>query len=251
MRPELFDFSEGLPVKMFSGYVGKYPYHWHDTMEIVQVRKGSVNMVIGDEKIQLKENDIALVNVNELHCISQSENNETLIIQISGEFFRNLFPDNKYLYIYCCSAYFEGELPQRYNELKEHVARLVLAVNGDRLQPGYSASIKNNLTELLVHVTYNFDFLRWGYGTEAFDEKLVQRLRKIINCLGSKFELNPSLKDIAEELDISLYHLSHDIKEKFGSTFLNMLYYSRCEHAAKLLLGTKKGDRYFVGIRVF
>jgi len=50
----------------------------------------------------------------------------------------------------------------------------------------------------------------------------------------------PKLKNLAEETDISLYHLSYDIKDKFGYIFQELLHYSRGEHAARLLLGTDK-----------
>jgi hypothetical protein len=42
----------------------------------------------------------------------------------------------------------------------------------------YQKNIADILTTLLRYLTYNFDFLRWGYGTEAFEEKQVERLRK-------------------------------------------------------------------------
>ncbi len=238
MRPKTFEFSDGIPVKVFVRCVEQYPYHWHDTLEIVQVQKGSVNINIGDEIIKLKENDIAIINIDELHRIIQSEENELLFAEISGEYFRNLFPDNNFWYVYCCSAYHQGELPQKYKELKEYVAQLILAINGNKLHSGYNFNIESILKEMLLHITYNFDFLRWGYGTEPFDDKIVERLRKIVEYLGSNFELNPGLKELSQEVDVSLYHLSHNIKEKFGASFLNLFYYSKCEYAAKLLLST-------------
>lgn len=61
----------------------------------------------------------------------------------------------------------------------------------------------------------------------------------------SDHEISLELKNLAAELDISFYHLSHDIKEKFGSPFLKLLYYSKCEYAAKLLLST---DRRIIDI---
>jgi len=43
---------------------------------------------------------------------------------------------------------------------------------------------------------------------------------------------------LASELGVSLQHLSSDIKEKFRVPFQELLCYSRCERAARLLLGT-------------
>ncbi|NLC68380.1 MAG: AraC family transcriptional regulator [Clostridiaceae bacterium] len=238
MRPEKFDFSNGIPVKVFMRCVEQYPYHWHDALEIVQVLKGSVNISIGDDIIQLNENDIAIINIDELHRITQSADNEILFVEISGDFYRKSLPDNRYFFIYCCSAYYQDRVSPKYEELREHISCLVDAVRGNKLHSGYVLNIENILKEMLVHIIYNFDFLRLGFGTKPFDEKLVERFREIVESLGNHFELNPGLKDLADKLDVSIYHLSHSIKEKFGTSFLNLLYYSKCERAAKLLLGT-------------
>lgn len=46
------------------------------------------------------------------------------------------------------------------------------------------------------------------------------------------------LKDMMSMIDVTLSHLSYDIKETFGQTFQELLYYGKCAEAAKLLLGT-------------
>ncbi|HBC92256.1 MAG TPA: AraC family transcriptional regulator [Pelotomaculum sp.] len=237
MRPKTIAFSDGLPVKVFAGCVEQYPYHWHNTLEIVQVLRGSVNMTLGDDNLLLRENDIAVVNVNELHRITQSQDNEILFIQIDADFYRSLLPDGRYLFIYCCSVYHEAESPEKYKGLKEYIARLVGAFHANA-RGEHRKNIENILTSMLGYITYNFDFLRWGYGTTEFNEKLVERLLQMAGRASGDHEVKLELKALAAELDISFYHLSHDIKERFGQTFMKLLHYSRCEYAAKLLLST-------------
>jgi uncharacterized protein YjlB len=85
MRPEKIEFIDGMPVTIFVRSVEHYPYHWHDTLEILQVLKGTVNIGIGDEELLLRENDIAVINVGELHRIIESrEDNEILFVQIAS-----------------------------------------------------------------------------------------------------------------------------------------------------------------------
>ena len=57
MRPEIIEFSNCMPVKAFAANVGYYPYHWHNTLEIFQVLKGSVNICIGNDVLILGENE--------------------------------------------------------------------------------------------------------------------------------------------------------------------------------------------------
>lgn len=237
MRPEAIEFAE-IPVKAFVRYVEQYPYHWHDALEIVLVLKGSVNISLGNEDLLLHENDLAVINMGEIHRFSRSEqDNKILFIQIESSFYRNLLPDYGYLFIYCCSAYHKAEAPGKYEELKEHIARLVWSLN-EQFHEGRIKDIENNLTTLLSYITYNFDMLRWGFGTVAFDKKQVERLKQIAEQINNDDTFSLGLRDLAKEVNISLHYLSHDIKNKFGYTFQELLYYSRIEYAAKLLLST-------------
>ena len=87
MRPEIIDFTNEIPVKAYVRGGCQYPYHWHNTLEILQVLKGSVNIGIGDENLLLGENDIAIININEPHRITKTrEDNEILFIQIEESF---------------------------------------------------------------------------------------------------------------------------------------------------------------------
>lgn len=238
MHPETIEFSNEMPVKALVRCVEQYPYHWHDALEIVQVLKGSLNISLGDDNLLLHENDLAVINMGELHRITKSQqHNKLLFIQIDSNFYRNLLPDNRYLFIYCCSTYHEAKAPEKYGKLKEHIARLIWALD-EKFHKDYKKNIENTLTTMLAYITYNFDFLRWGYGTVAFDEKRVERLKQMAAHTSNDHEVNLRLKGLAAEADVSLQHLSNDIKDKFGLTFQELLYYSKCEHAAKLLLST-------------
>lgn len=257
MRPERIEFTDGLPVKAFVRRSNQLPYHWHDALEIVQVLKGSVNISMGDDDLLLRESDIAVVNMGELHRITKShEDNELLFLHIDDSFCRSVLPDSGYFFIFCCSAYHEAEAPEKYETLKKSIARLVNTLNENnplndkrtlnkKHHKKFAETVEDILTAMLNYLTYNFDFLRWGYGTTPFTEKLVERLKQIADLTSSDIEVQMRLKELAAETGVSLQHLSYDIKNKFGLTFQELLYYGRCAHAAKLLLGT---DRRIIDI---
>ncbi|MCG9969152.1 AraC family transcriptional regulator [Pelotomaculum terephthalicicum JT] len=239
MRPETIEFADKMPVRAFVRSVEYHPYHWHDALEIVQVLEGSVNISLGDDELLLHKNDLAVVNMDELHRLAKSrQDNKILVMQIDAGFCRQLL-GNRYLFLYCCSHYHEAKAPEKYKKLKEHVALLIKALN-EKSHADRNKNIENILTATLHYLTYNFDFLRWGYGTAAFDEKQVERLRQLAERIVEGCSQTVRLKELAAEVDISLHHLSHDIKDKFGATFQELLYYSRIEYAAKLLLSTNR-----------
>ncbi|MEM5769299.1 MAG: helix-turn-helix transcriptional regulator [Bacillota bacterium] len=240
MRPEIIDFTDGIPVKAYVRGGCQYPYHWHDTLEILQVLKGSVHIGIGDDNFLLYENDIAIVNMGELHSIAKTDDdNEILLIQIEERFCRSVLPDNAFLYFYCCSAGHEVQAPEKYATVKEYIARLLRAII-EKSDEEHKRNFENILAAMLAYLSRNFDFLRWGYGTTPFDDKLVNRLRQIAEHASSNLDVQLRLKDLAAEAGVSMRHLSYAIKDKFGMTFLELLYYSRCAYAVKLLLSTNR-----------
>ncbi len=236
MRSELIEFHDGLPVRAFVRGGNRYPYHWHDALEIVRVLKGSVNIGMGDDEMPLREGDIAITNMGEIHRLTGDGEDEILFVHIDAAFCRNVLPDH-YLFIYCCSAYHEARAPEKYGVLKDYIARLVALLDADPQAADHSA-VEKLLQEMLVYTVYNFDFLRWGFGAEPFDEKRVARLRQMARHTTGDSEVQKGLTALAAELGVSLQHLSGDIKEKFGMSFQELLCYGRCERAAKLLLGS-------------
>lgn len=243
MRPESIAFHNSLPVRAFVRSGNEYPYHWHEELEIVQVLKGSVNMIMGNDELPLREGDIAITNMGEIHRLTGDGEDEILFVHIDASFCRRVLPD-RYLFIYCCSSYHEAQAPEKYGVLKDYIARLIGLLGAGPQVAGQSA-VEKLLTEMLIYTVYNFDFIRWGFGTEPFDEKRVARLRQMAKHMTSDAEVHMGLTALAAELGISLQHLSSDIREKFGMSFQELLCYGRCEQAARLLLGS---DRRIVEI---
>ncbi|MDD3654385.1 MAG: AraC family transcriptional regulator [Desulfotomaculaceae bacterium] len=240
MRPEMINFTNEIPVKAYVRAGCQYPYHWHNTLEVLQVLKGSVYIGIGDENLLLCENDIAVINIDEFHRIAKTqEDNKILFIQIDGRFCRSVLPDNEYLFFYCCSTYHEAQVPEKYRTVKEYIIRL-LRVMIEKPDRELKKNIERLLAAMLSYISYNFDFLRWGYGTTPFNEKLVKRFKQIAIHASSDLDVRLRLKELAAEAGVSLKHLSSDIKDRFGLTFQELLYYGKCVNASKLLLNTNK-----------
>ncbi len=236
MRPEIIEFADDLPVKAHIRDVESYPYHWHDALEIIVVLEGQAIIGIGGESHLLKENDIAVVNINEIHRIQKSSgDNKLLMVQVDGEFCATI-PALQYTFIHCCSPYHENQAPEKYNILKEDVFRLVYLI----IEKFRKIDIIGCLDETLVEMADNFDYLRYGPGINAFNEKRVQRYKRIYEYTMNTQWKNQSLTELAKTMGISMRHLSQDIKDKFGLTYQELLFCGKCMKAARLLLGTDK-----------
>jgi AraC-like DNA-binding protein len=240
MRPEVIQFPDGMPVKAFVRNITAYPYHWHQAPEIIYVLKGRSYLDIGGETHLLEKDHIGVINGNEPHRIYMSgEENRLLMVQIDPDFCLRWNPDYRCTFFYCCTSYHEAKTPEKYQILKNHLRHLVYLLNQE---PGNKrqADVENCLREILAHLTDNFDYLNFGPGTKAFVEKQAKRFKKIYRQILSFPNQKQGLKAFAQEAGVTLQHLSNDIKDKFGYTFQELLYYSKCQHAARLLLNSEK-----------
>ncbi|MDD3654384.1 MAG: AraC family transcriptional regulator [Desulfotomaculaceae bacterium] len=236
MRPEIIEFAGDMPVKAHIRDVEHCPYHWHGALEIIMVLEGQAIIGIGGETHLLKENDIAVVNKNEIHRIQKSGgDNKLLMVQVDSGFCGTI-PDLQYTFIHCCSPYHENQVPEKYNLLKEDVLRLVYWIT----EKFRKIDIIGCLDETLVEMADYFDYLRYGPGIDAFDEKRVQRYKSIYEYVVNTPWKNQSLTELAKTMGISMQYLSQDIKVKFGLTYQELLFYGKCLEAARLLLGTDK-----------
>lgn len=236
MRPETIEFHNGLPVRAFVRAGNQSPYHWHDALEIVQVLNGTVNIGMGNDELPLKQGDIAITNMGEIHRMTGDADNEILFLHIDASFCHSVL-SNRYLFLFCCSPYHGDPEPEKYGVLKDYIARLVTLL-ADGPQAADRNAVETQLKEMLLYTGHNFDLLRWGFGTEAFDEKRVARLRQMAKYTTSDTEVQMGLTALAAEVGVTPQHLSADIREKFGMSFQELLCYGRCERAARLLLGT-------------
>lgn len=240
MRPEVITFPPDAQLRAMVREVTSYPYHWHNALEIVYVLQGQATVGVGAATHLLNEKDILVINPEEIHRIDRSSrDNKLLLLQIDAAFYRGLHPDHQYSVIYCCSPYYEAQAPEKYRKLKGHLAALMGAFN-EKPHKNQEENVRECLGEMLSYMAYSFDYLRFGPGSKAFDEKQVQRNRKMYQDILKSPPGKLGLKNLAGEAGISLYHLSHDIKDKFGHTFQGLLQHIRGEKAAKLLLGTDK-----------
>ena len=86
---ESIEHKLNIPIKIFTHYLEKFPYHWHEEIEVLFVLKGTVELFIDKEVNILEEGDIFLINKNELHYVKSTntlESSQLLFREILCEF---------------------------------------------------------------------------------------------------------------------------------------------------------------------
>ena len=79
---ESIQMNNDLPINIFLHNAQFVEDHWHDSIELLFVLKGKVDVYIEKKGFTLQEEDVLIINSNEIHRIQSDENNLLLALQI-------------------------------------------------------------------------------------------------------------------------------------------------------------------------
>ena len=103
MRKQYINYPPNIPVNISYYNIKYYPTHWHNSIEIIYVLEGSLNISIDTDKFLLKENEVEIINPDECHSFSSEVSNKVLIFQIDPDFFEKYYKDIKNVFFYTSS----------------------------------------------------------------------------------------------------------------------------------------------------
>lgn len=236
---ELIKNNEGLPIKLFVHSVRNREMHFHKEIEIILVLEGSVNVIVDKKEYQLKENDLILLNVFEIHHTRQThENNICLALQVDPKILDPIYPSFSKMRFSCRSFQHGSDEQERFDVIRRILAKAVWNINkkGDCYQYG----IGSNLISLAEHLMKNFvyEILEKDSLNEFLSHN--SRLSRIIQKINENIENGISLDMLAESEGLTSQYLSRYIKEHLGISFQQYWNLKRLNIAAGLLKDTTK-----------
>ncbi|SDP36957.1 helix-turn-helix domain-containing protein [Clostridium gasigenes] len=234
MRKEYINYPLDLPIKISYANIKEYPIHWHNSIEILYVLKGSININIDTDSFEIKEKELEIVNVDEAHRIYSNEDNKVLIFHIDPYFFEKYYKDINNIFFYANSTDDDAQESEEYYELKAFLARILCETV--QKSEDYDQEVESLLVHLLYHLINNFHYLT--YEQEALKEKTEQlaRYHRISKYIFNNYNNNITLQDIAKKEFLSPQYLSHEIKYATGKSFTDLINITRVEESVKLLL---------------
>ncbi|NLJ99236.1 MAG: AraC family transcriptional regulator [Tissierellia bacterium] len=239
MRREYIEYMKDLPINIFLANIMEYPIHWHDSIEILFVLRGTIDMSMENEVYVLQERDIEIINANEVYSIkSKDPDNLVLILNIDPNFFEKYYDDAKEIFFYTNSSEKNIREEKKYHKLRKYISILLYEVVSKI--DDYEDKIEENLLAMMYHLLNNFHYLFYeGEGLEE-DEEQLERYHRIVKYLSNNYMNKVSLQDIADKEFLSSQYLSYKIKDTFGLGFNEYLNQIRVEESTKLLLDTDK-----------
>lgn len=242
MLKEKTVYKDELPVNVVVSNIKEYPIHFHDDIEIVYVLDGSVNFRNGHYEYILRAGDVFILNDREIHSFSSTgEDNMVMMLQMDLSYFARYYDNLK-------NSFFVTDMDDDSDESIEVLRTLLAKIMMEILQKGYGYERKviettHNLISCLIS---DFQYFIMDDGKFANESKnkgnkiLTGRLNRITDYMYENYNRKLTLNEIADKEHLSIYYLSHVIKESTGLSFQDLLSYIRVEESEKLLLGTNK-----------
>ena len=239
MRKEYVTFSQDIPLNISFASIKEYPFHWHNSIQIIFVLEGTIKVTIESGTYELVKNDLEIINVDETHRIfSNDKNNKVLIFYFDISFFEKYYNDMENILFYTNTTDDGAQTGEEYEELRTMLS--ILLCEYVQKQVDFDEEIESTLVDLLFHLINNFHYLM--YEQEDFKENKDQlgRYHRIAKYIYNNYNNKISLQDIADKEFLSTHYLSHEIKYAMGYSFTDLLNLTRVEESVKFLLDTDK-----------
>ena len=235
-------YKDELPINVTTANIMEYPFHFHDDMEIVYVLSGNILLKSGYYTYTLKKGDIFILNDREMHSLEKLDGgNMTMMLQVDLTYFERYYAGLR-------NQFFVVDMEEDSEEDLSVLRSILAEIMMEILQKGQNYEHKviestHNLISCLISefkyvVADNGKFQNESGGRVS--RILAGRLNRIMDYMYDNYERKLTLSEIAQKEKLSIYYLSHIIKEATGLSFQDLLSYIRIEESERLLLETNK-----------
>lgn len=243
MLKERIIYRDNLPVNVLVADIDSYPIHFHDDLEVVFVLKGEILLRNGYYTYEMKPGDIFILNDREIHSFTRLDGKENMVmlLQLDLSYFSRYYETLKNNFFV---TDMEDDDDESLNVLRKLLSRILLDILGKGAR--YEQKVLENTHNLIASLQADFHYFMMEDGKFVNETKnkankiLAARLSRITDYMYDNYYRKLTLGEIAKREHLSIYYLSHVIKEATGLSFQELLNFIRVEESEKLLLGTNK-----------
>lgn len=206
--------------------------HIHLDFEFLLVLRGQIEVVMQTEQMLLGEGDICIINPlqsHEFRAPSPSSPALLLSLQVPPAFYASICPEADHL---------EFRTRHLNNDLLKNIL-LQLARTHFQEEEWSELFCYSMISRFYYELTRQAEYhMEEGHSWKQAVAR-GNRLRRIFDYVDAHFHEKITLQDIADNLGVSTYYLSHYFKTAIGITLQEYIMRYRCEQARRLLLTTE------------
>ncbi len=229
---EIIDFGSSVSIKCFLHRLGFSGRHWHESMELLFVLSGSVDIIQEDRAFTLSAEDILLINSNELHEL-HAKDCVLIALQIHPSLFEAELPNFRELYFDCNSAVHKNS--QSYDAIRVLISHMIKA--NTNKQDNYHIMNKALAYQLMFLLLSQFRSSNPETKTLR-SQKNMERVTQIAEIIDNSYRSEITLASLASQVHLSVPYLSRFFDKQLGTSFLMYLNGVRLSHAVNDLLST-------------
>ncbi|AIO18513.1 Transcriptional activator NphR [Candidatus Izimaplasma bacterium HR1] len=209
----------------------------HDETELIWVLRGNASIVCDNIQYDLTPQTLFMINPYQMHSLKSSAETMIITYRFKKEHIKEYVEMHKGL-AFINRVYTLEELVKKYKEVPLLISQLIKLL----ISPNQTILIRYKIIgyyNMLIYELYTMLLKEKYLDIKKKDVPFhIERQNRIIDYINNNFLQKISLNDVAKQVSISTFRLSHLMKEMFGISFREYLFNIRFEYALRLLRET-------------
>ncbi|MGG0813361.1 helix-turn-helix domain-containing protein [Paenibacillus alvei] len=228
---ELIETDEALPFDVSLHSVNYVPNHWHNSIEIIFVLQGNLEVTLHDQQYSLSEGDVLVINQCHVHEVIGLGVNIIATFLIPLKYIKENINGIEGINFACYSHSASKEQKPALDRLRQCLAEMVQL----KYKKGEGYELDMQICMLGVFSILIKQFKR-PVLEGKINEKYMERMLRIITFIDEHYQEPITLQAIAEREYLSVPYLSRFFGDNIGVNFQSYLTSIRLKNAVEELL---------------
>ena len=224
-----------IEVQIFS--TTKTEEHFHQDVELIYVLEGTLKLIVLEKEYILSHGDVLVVNANEKHSYTASDDILSAHIYITYSLIRQVY-DGVSTVFFCNSLAEDSEKYIKLREILNTLLRYKMLYDTQQLEEKTEYAFISAFFRLLGQLTNHFLIKAASEENMTMQQKNRQRMMQIDEYIMNHYSEPISLKSLSENLYLSEGYLSRYFKKTYQMNFTSYLKQIRLAKAVDQLMYT-------------
>ncbi|MBX9138612.1 MULTISPECIES: AraC family transcriptional regulator [unclassified Clostridium] len=223
-------------LKLFNDTGSYTPRHWHNSIEILYITSGNLQVDIGKYSYALKKDDCILINSGNVHSTRCIDGNTSILLQIPSGLLKRYIPNYKNHYFDLSINSNDGSNNENLNKIKE----ILKSMKDLKTYPCEVGHLR------FASLLFEFLFLLYNnFRITITNDKLnhsnvsLSNLEPVLDFTRQNYNKHISIKEVADVAHLQPEYFCRKFKQFMGQTYLDYLNEIRLSHIYMDLLNTK------------
>lgn len=217
--------------------------HWHKEIEMIYVKKGTINIGVNDQPIQLCEGEVYIVNAGEVHYYFASPDSERVLLIFDPTLFQDVgIGQMKVLNLKSQIAQMMNSSHDWEEKLSEKIRNIIWEIYLESCDKniGYTYAIKAKMFELMMLMYREMPLKKEEEVvinplTYTEQKEILDKLDLIFDYIDEHYKETITLEKISDYIGFSQFYFTKFFKKNTGMTFITFLNCYRLSRAKWLL----------------